>query len=351
MEGLLARGARGDSGLTTRLLSRRGWLWTRLVLDAALLVLAVLAARIGAPEAIGDDGTLLVWALPAIALGMFALRGLYGSAIESRAIDTVVQVVGTTSLVAISLIAAAALVNPDTEPGPLVARTWLFATVYVAGGRILLTAVLRQAHASGVAGKPTLIVGAGQVGAEMEHRLHEDPGLGLRLMGYVDADPPSAEKVPGRTAPVLGGPRDLVRIAQETGAEHVILAFSSAPDRRLVSLVRECEANGVQVSLVPRMFESLTKRLQFEQIGALPLIGLRSVDPRGWQFSVKYALDRGLAALLLVLLAPVLLAVALAVRASSSGPVLFRQRRVGRDARAFDMLKFRSMHLLTDDLH
>lgn len=349
-EEVLARGARGKAGLTTRLLSGRGWLWTRLVLDAALLVLAVLAARIGAPEAIGDDGTVLVWALPPIALGMFALRGLYGSAIESRAIDTVVQVVGSTSLVAISLIAAAALFNPDAEPGPLVARTWLFATVYVAGGRILLTAVLRQAHASGVAGKPTLIVGAGQVGAEMEHRLHEDPGLGLRLLGYVDADPPPAEKVPGRTAPVLGGPRDLVRIAQETGAEHVILSFSSAPDHGLVSLVRECEANGIEVSLVPRMFESLTKRLQFEQIGTLPLMGLRSVNPRGWQFSVKYVLDRGVAALLLVLLAPVLLAVALAVRASSSGPVLFRQRRVGRDARAFDMLKFRSMSLLTDDL-
>jgi exopolysaccharide biosynthesis polyprenyl glycosylphosphotransferase len=349
-EKVLRRGPGRELGLIDRLLSRRGWLWTRLIADAALLILAVLAARIGAPEAIGDDGTLLVWALPPIALVVFAQRGLYGGAIESRAIDTVLQIVGSTSLVAISLIAAAALFNPDAEPGPLVARTWLFATLYVAGGRILLTAVLRRAHAAEVAGKPTLIVGAGQVGAEMEHRLREDPGLGLRLLGYLDADPPPAEKVPGRTAPVLGGPGDLVRIAQETGAEHVILSFSSAPDHGLVPLVRECEANGMEVSLVPRMFESLTKRLQFEQIGTLPLMGLRSVHPRSWQFSVKYGLDRCLAALLLALLAPVLLAVALAVRASSPGPVLFRQRRIGRDGRAFDMFKFRSMHLPASDL-
>jgi exopolysaccharide biosynthesis polyprenyl glycosylphosphotransferase len=347
---LLVRGARAGTGLTERLLSRRGWAWTRLLVDAALLVLAVLAARIGAPEAIGDDGTLLVWALPPLALGVFALRGLYGGAIESRAIDTVVQVVGSTSLVAITLIAAAALLNPDAEPGPLIARTWLFATVYVAGGRTLLTVVLRRAHAAEIAGKPTLIVGAGEVGAEMEHRLREDPGLGLRLLGYLDADPPPAQKVPGRTAPVLGAPDDLVRIAHQTGAEHVILSFSSAPDRGLVPLVRECEDNGIEVSLVPRMFESLTKRLRFEQIGTLPLMGLRSVSPQSWQFSVKYMLDRGLAGLLLVLLAPILLVVALAVRASSSGPVFFRQRRIGRDGRAFDMLKFRSMSLVTDDV-
>jgi exopolysaccharide biosynthesis polyprenyl glycosylphosphotransferase len=350
-EDLPPRHAPPEPGITERLLSTPGWRWTRLVSDAVLLVLAVLAAHIGAPEAIGDDGALLVWALPPAALGVFALRGLYGAAVESRAFDAVVQVVGSTSLVAISFIAAAALVAPDSEPAALIARTWLFATLYVAGGRILLAAVRWRAHAAGIAGKRTLIIGAGQVGAEMERRLREQPGLGLSLVGYLDADPPSAEKVPDRTAPVLGGPRDLVRIAQATGARHVILSFSSAPDHGLVPLVRDCEANGIEVSLVPRMFESVTRRLQFEQIGTLPLMGLRSIDPKSWQFAVKHLLDRAAAALLLVALAPVLLAVALAVRSSSSGPVLYRQLRIGRDGRAFHMLKFRSMYPVAEGVH
>ena len=140
-----------------------------------------------------------------------------------------------------------------------------------------------------------------------------------------------------------GPPSELVRIAQETQAEHVILAFSSVPDRGLVPLVRQCEANRIEVSLVPRMFESLTKRLRYEKIGTLPLVGLRSVDPKGWQFAIKHTLDRLVAALGLILLLPILAATALAIKLDSRGPVLFRQRRIGRDGRAFDMLKFRSM--------
>jgi exopolysaccharide biosynthesis polyprenyl glycosylphosphotransferase len=336
-------------GLVERLLYPPGRRWTRLLSDVGLLVLAVVAARIGAPETVGDDGTLLVWALPPAFLAAFALRGLYRDTLESRAFDAVLQIAGSTSLVAISFIAVAALVAPDSEPGPLIARTWLFATLYVAGGRILLAAVLRRAHSAGIAGTPTLIVGAGQVGAEMERRLREEPTLGLTLVGYLDADPPAADMVPGRTAPVLGGPDDVVRVAHATGARHVILSFSSAPDRGLVPLVRECEANDIEVSLVPRMFESVTRRLQFEQIGTLPLMGLRSVHPKSWQFAIKHVLDRVAAALLLVGLAPVLLAVAVAVRASSAGPILFRQRRIGRDGRAFNMLKFRSMYLVADN--
>ena len=93
-------------------------------------------------------------------------------------------------------------------------------------------------------------------------------------------------------APVLGAPDDLAQVAAQTGAEHVILAFSPAPDRGLVPLTRDCEELGLEVSLVPRLFESINDRVALERLGGLPLLGLRSIDPKGWQFRVKYALDR-----------------------------------------------------------
>ena len=291
-EGDSARPAAPALKGAARLLSRRGWLFTRLVSDTALLVLAILAARIGAPAGIGNDGALAVWLLPPIILGLMAFRGLYSGALESRSIETAGQILSITSLAAIAVIAAAALFEPSAEPAAMVARGWLFATAYLVGGRILLGAILTRARTAGIVAKPTLIVGAGEVGAEMEQSLREHPELGLSVVGYIDADPPPAERVPQRAAPVLGRPDELIRIAQETSAELVILAFSSSPDRGLVPLVRQCEANGIEVSLVPRMYESLTKRLRFENIGTLPLVGLRSVDPQGWQFAVKHVLDR-----------------------------------------------------------
>jgi len=328
-----------------RMLSKTGWLWTRVATDALLLVAAILAARLGAPTDVGNNGEVAIWLLLPGVLGLFALRGLYSSTMESRMIDVSGRIASVTSLSAISIIAAAALFDPAAQPAPMLARGWLFGTLYLIGGRILLCVIVSRARSAGIVSRPTLIVGAGEVGADMERRLRDQPDLGLRVVGFVDGNPPPADKVPQRIAPVLGPPSELVEIAQERGAEHVILAFSSEPDSGLVPLVRQLEANRIEVSLVPRMFESLNKRVRFEAVGTLPVIGIRSVDPQGWQFAVKHLLDRVVAALAILFLAPLLAITALAIKFESPGPVLFRQRRIGRDGRAFGMLKFRSMEM------
>ena len=104
------------------------------------------------------------------------------------------------------------------------------------------------------------------------------------------------------------------KIARETGAEHVVLGFSSTPDRLLIPFVRECEALGLKVSLVPRLFESVNVHVSLEHLGGLPLLGLHTVDPKGWHFVVKDVLDRVAAAVALLLLSPLLAGLALAVR-------------------------------------
>jgi exopolysaccharide biosynthesis polyprenyl glycosylphosphotransferase len=332
--------------LAALLLQGRGWRALRLGFDAVLLLLAVAAARLGAPtDQIASDGDLLVWLFPPLVLALFGLRGMYRGEIQVRVLHGLAGIASSTSLVAAALIAVAAFTTPDADPAPLIARGWLFATLYLMGGRVLLAWSQRRARVHGLIGKPTLLVGAGRIGAQVERRLREQPELGLRPLGYLDSNPPPAEMVPDRRAPVLGEPSELARIAEETGARHVVLGFTSAPDSLLMPLVRECEARGLEVSLVPRLFESVNVRFGLEHIGGLPLFGLHAVDPKGWQFAVKHALDRLTAAVAVVVLSPLLLALALAVKLSSPGPVLFAQRRIGRDGRDFGMLKFRSMRV------
>jgi len=345
----LERARAASSGrvrLAQLLLQGRGWTAMRLAFDACLLMLAVGAARFGAPESLGSpDGELLVWFFPPLVLIVFALRRMYRGEMRVRVSDGLGTVVAATSLVATASIALAAFTVPEADPAPLIARTWLFATIYVVGGRLLLAWSQRRARVSRLIYKPTLIIGAGKVGAQVERRLREQPEFGLMPLGYLDSDPPPSDMVPDRRAPVLGDPSELARVAEEQGARHVVLGFTTGPDSLLMPLVRECEASGLEVSLVPRLFESVNVRVGLEHIGGLPLFGLRALNLKGWEFAVKHGLGRLLAVLGALALAPLLLGIALAVRLSSPGPVLFRQLRVGRDGREFGMLKFRSMRL------
>jgi exopolysaccharide biosynthesis polyprenyl glycosylphosphotransferase len=315
-----------------------------LVLDAVLLTLGNVATVLGAPDTFADaEGAWLIWLLPPLVIVVFAGWKLYRDRIAARLVDGVGQLIAATALPTIALIAGAAVLSPSFDAASLLGRAWLFGTAYVVGGRILFAWAQRRARAGRLIFVPTLIVGAGQVGALVERRLNSQPQLGLLPVGYLDSDPPPADMVPDRQAPVVGGSEDLGSAVERTSAGHVVLGFSTAPDRLLVPLVRECEVRGLQVSIVPRLFESVNVRLALVHLGGLPLFGLHSIDPKGWQFAVKHVFDQVGAAALLVLLSPLLLALALGVRMSSPGPIFFRQWRIGRDGRRFQILKYRSM--------
>jgi len=328
------------------LLQGRGWKALRLSSDALALILGNVAALLGASAAnIDIQNAWVIWLQPGAVLILLASWGMYRDRIQVKALENLGQMTAAASLAAISLIAADALIDPQAGAAPLIARAWVFGLAYLVGTRLLLGWTHRAARANRLIAKPTLILGSGQIGARVEGRLRSQPHLGLQPVGYLDSDPPSAEMVPERVAPVLGPPTDIREIARRTGAQHVVLAFTSARDHTLLPFIRECEGLRLELSLVPRLFDSVNVHLAMDHLGGLPLLGLHTIDPKGWQFGIKHALDRTFASLLLLLLSPLMLVIAAAVKLSSPGPVLFSQRRIGRDGRDFQILKFRSMTL------
>jgi exopolysaccharide biosynthesis polyprenyl glycosylphosphotransferase len=311
--------------------------------DLAMIVAAVALATVATPAV---DGRSAMWA-GLYALGVVAAlhgRRFYAARLDSGSLDDLGRIFWATATVATVVIAARVLLEDTTEPARFTLRLWVFTVVYLGAGRLGMAIAVRRLRQAGEGGRNTLIVGAGEIGTRLAGRLLARPELGLRPIGFLDKEPRSSD-ADRLGLPVLGASWDLEEVARRHGVQHVVLAFSTAPHAVLLDLAKRAAALGLDVSVVPRLFEHVTHRLAVEHVGGIPLLRAEQVDPKSWQFACKYAVERVLAALAVLALAPLFLALAIAVRRSSPGPVLFRQRRIGLDGTVFDILKFRTMRM------
>jgi exopolysaccharide biosynthesis polyprenyl glycosylphosphotransferase len=338
-------------------LEREGWT-SLLVCADALAALAAILIALAITDTPGVSGPeyaslfVLTIAVPA----MLHVRGVYRRRVRI-ALRALSPILGAISVAAMAVLTWDVIAFGGTSLAPLIGWIWLLTIVLLVGARCGLALARRQARIKGLAGKPTLIIGAGVVGKAIAQRLAASPEYGLHPVGFLDQDPRSNGNGLGngnrrfqRMLPVLGSPADLAEVAAAHSAQHVIFAFTSVPDQTLLALARRCEQLGLEVSLVPRLFESMNDRVALDWVGSLPVLGIRPLDPKGWQFRIKYALDKPVALIGLVVLAPLMALLALAVKLSSPGPALFRQQRIGQDGQVFEMLKFRSMHILDKDV-
>jgi exopolysaccharide biosynthesis polyprenyl glycosylphosphotransferase len=331
------------------LLNDTPWGVLRVSVDFVMLCLAVLIALGGFGGAMHHSLEAPLLAMPPLVLLLFYLRGLYRTRLRALVLDGIVPVISAVSVAAMAVASLGLVINEvSPRPGVLV-RAWVLALILVGLGRVVLATVQRWARANRLVGKPVLIMGAGLVGAQVARRLEAHPEYGLVPVGFLDDDPRSIAEVGGRNMPILGTVEDLDATVEDTGVKNLIVAFSSVADARVSRLIRRCQELGVEVSVVPRMFDTINNRVGYDTVGGLPLMSFTTVDPRGVQFAIKHVLDRALALVLLIVLSPVILLSALAVKLSSPGPVLFRQRRVGRDGKVFDFYKFRSMYDFDED--
>jgi exopolysaccharide biosynthesis polyprenyl glycosylphosphotransferase len=327
-------------GFLQRLLEEPGWNVLRPAVDFVLLCGAVMLA-LGGLQVTAVRAPLL--AMPPLVMALFYLRGLYRTRLRALVLDGLLPVLSAVSVAAMAVAMIGLFANGQVPSQSDWVRGWLFALVFVGFGRVVLANAQRWARAAGLIGKPVLIVGAGIVGSQVARRLEGHPEYGLVPVGFIDDDPRTTAEVGGRDVPVLGTLEELDRIVERARVEHLIVAFSSVADARVSRLIQHCQELGIEVSVVPRMFDTMNHRAGYETVGGLPLLSFSIVDPKGWQFAIKYTFDRVIAGLVLLALSPLLALLACAVKLSTGGPILFRQPRVGLDGHEFDMLKFRTM--------
>jgi exopolysaccharide biosynthesis polyprenyl glycosylphosphotransferase len=330
----------------TRVRQRTQWALARFFMDATMLALGAVLAEAGWRGA-GFTPSPLAWlvAFPLLSLVVLYVRDAYVPRLQVDLLDEVRKVVGATTIAALGVTTARVVASDEVIPSTQAVRPWLLATACLVAERVVVAWADSRARRRGEQQRPTLILGAGEVGQLVARRLLAFPELGLRPVGFLDKEPLGA--VDG--VPVLGASWDLDRAVAEHDVQHVIVTFSTAPHEVLLRAVKRCDELGVEASFVPRLFEKVPERIAVDHVGGIPLLTPRPADPRGWQFAVKYAFDQVAAGILLVFLAPLLAVVAGGIVATMGRPVFFRQRRVGLDGREFGMLKFRTMRGRPED--
>jgi exopolysaccharide biosynthesis polyprenyl glycosylphosphotransferase len=202
---------------------------------------------------------------------------------------------------------------------------------------------LQAARRRGRCIKRVVAVGRDAAVADLVRRIHVDRYAGMEVVAAC-VTAPGAARVESLGVPIEGDLDDVVAVVQRHGADAV--AVTSASETAAIYLRKlswQLEGSGIELLVSPGLVEIAGPRLHIRPFVGLPLLAIEEPTFSGWKRVLKGALDRFGAAVALVLIAPVLLAIAVAVRLSGPGPVLYRQERVGAYGRTYTMLKFRSM--------
>jgi exopolysaccharide biosynthesis polyprenyl glycosylphosphotransferase len=271
---------------------------------------------------------------------IFAVRRLYIPRRGFGRVDLLYQVSAAVGLGWLAALSVTFFVYRALEPPRLMLVYWALLSIGLVWlTRVVLDALLREAHRRGRDLERVLIVGDGEQAQVVEAKVRSAPELGYRVAGFIGNGTPDP-----RVHPVLGGLTEISTIVREHAVGEVIIAWAGISHHQLVDIVTDCTRQRVDIKIFPDIFELMAREVETSELTGLPLMRVRDVALRGWMRFLKRALDVAVSWTLLVLLSPWLLGMALIVKLTSPhGPVFHVQERVGLDNRPFYMLKFRSM--------
>ncbi len=277
---------------------------------------------------------LLVWGVAFHALGLYRPRRL-----ASRLGEWVDMAKASTLGVLVLTAIMTFVFRRDYEYSRVVILYfWVLSIVVLSLWRATFREGLRLARRRGLNRRRAVVVGGGGPVAEIVAALRRRPDVGIQVLGLVGdpTDEPSA-------APWLGKFEDLRTVLDRHAIEVVFVALPHGEYGRLGGILMTIGDDPVTIHLVPDVYGLATLRGGIEEFEGVPLIHLRESPLYGWNRVLKRTMDIVVGGVGLTLAAPVMAVVALAIRATSPGPVLLRQERMGLDGQRFAMLKFRTM--------
>jgi putative colanic acid biosysnthesis UDP-glucose lipid carrier transferase len=228
-----------------------------------------------------------------------------------------------------------------------VVTTWaLFAPVAIFAGQLAFPALLPKLLAAEGLQRVAVVVGAGETGSRLADRVREAPYLGVRIAGFFD------DRAPNRLAQphgdMLGNLDQLGEYVKRNRVDLIYLALPVASQPRILKILDELHDTTASIYFAPDIFLFDLMNARVDTIGGIPVVAVCETPYFGMDAVLKRASDIAIASLVVVAASPLMLAIAAAVKLTSPGPVLFKQRRYGLDGREIIVYKYRTMRVMED---
>lgn len=208
--------------------------------------------------------------------------------------------------------------------------------------RLILTSKVVKAIHKGKIGFPTLIIGGNQQAIDLFDELESmRRKSGFRFLGFVQIN--GTDRLLSSRLPCLGTYHDLPELIDKKQIEEVIIAMEETDHNKTGKVLSVLEGKNVIIKIIPDMYDILSGSVKMTSILGTPLIQINQEIMPLWQFGIKRAMDIGFSLLALILLSPLYIAIALAIKFTSEGPIFFVQERIGLHGKPFKIIKFRTM--------
>lgn len=282
---------------------------------------------------------------------IFAFFGMYNYRYAQSRLDEIIAIFKSISFgVLIIFLTTFDLKQDLSAPPPLsrmfIINYWLILVTVVSLARVSFRSFQKALLSAGIGQRRTLIVGWQKTGWELFRKISRFPALGYKVVGFVDENRHMQnESLNYRDVPLLGCVEQLEQIVHDVKAQEVILALKGRSRQKAMDVLNRSNGLPVNFKIVPDLYDIVMGQARTNQIYGFPLIDIMPDLMPEWERKVKRLLDLLISSAILITFSPVWLLIAVAIKLDSNGPVLYKQKRVGKDGKEFTIYKFRSMIL------
>ncbi|NBX46336.1 MAG: hypothetical protein EBT22_03810, partial [Chloroflexi bacterium] len=267
-----------------------------------------------------------------LSLVMVLRLGLYRLKRTTQWLDEVGMIANAVTIAISVLVIIFFLLRPGVTSRAMLAYVWVGSIGLLSAFRLVLRWIISRRRRAGIGVSRILVIGAGHLGKMVMQQIAGRPGLGYDLAGFCD-DVACAQGTNFGRFECLGPVRDLPGVIATHRIDEVVIALPSAEHATILSIVGLCERMGVEFRLVPETYDLTLGSLEVDHIAGIPLIGRRETTIRGINLVIKRVIDILVSSVALLVSAPVIALLAIAVKIDSTGPVFIPQVRVGMRGR------------------